>query len=103
MSINTEIDEQVPAEVRTFAWSMIAVHLQKLNWLAEQYPERSKSLETARRYLNMLAGEGPDDPTFVEWCIEAMELGSSITNAAKETARPKPTLEVIEGGKGTAG
>lgn len=96
-----EIDEQVPSEVRAFGWAMIAVHLQKLNWLADQYPERSEALETARRYLHMLAGDGPDDPTFVEWCMEAMEFGSGILDAAREPSRPKTMLEVIEGGKGT--
>jgi len=100
MSNNHEIDEQVPAEVRAFGWSMIAVHLQKLNWLAAQYPERSEALESARRYLHMLAGEGPDDPTFVEWCIEAMEFGAGVLDFKREPTKPKTILEVIDGGKG---
>ena len=102
MSSNHEIDEQVPAEVRAFGWSMIAVHLQKLDWLAKRHPERLEALDSARRYLKMLAGEGPDDPTFVEWCMEAMEFGSGMLDAAREPTRPKPMLEVIEGGKGNS-
>jgi len=99
MSSNHEIDEQVPAEVRAFGWSMIAVHLQKLNWLAAQYPERAESLESARSHLLAISGDGPDDPMFVEWCIEAMEFGAGILDKAREPARPKTMLEVIEGGK----
>jgi hypothetical protein len=95
-----EIDEQVPAEVRAFGWSMITVHLQKLNWLAAQYPERAESLEIARRYLRMIAGDSPDDPEFVEWCIAAMEFGSGMLETAREPVQPEvTTLKVIQGGK----
>jgi len=110
-------DYHVPDEIRRFGWAMLVVHLQKLNWLVDRAEEGGKHFEklhTARKYLQTLAADGPDDPGFLQWCREALECTDTIMAASKlpmleviegiasddatpEAPRPRPTFEVIDG------
>lgn len=100
-------DYHVPTEIRHFGWAMLVVHLQKLNYLVDRAEGEGKhydKLAWALSYLKTLAGDGPDDEDFVQWCREALEFTDGIVSETATPSEPvRPSfLQVIDGGAGDA-
>ena len=98
--MQTNEDEDFPEQVRMFGYAMLLVHKQKLDYLLDHFRDRGDDttvIENARRYLDLLCEDGPDDAAFADWCHEALELGSAML---EERAAAKPSLRVINGGRG---
>jgi hypothetical protein len=92
-------DDGIPREVRMFGYSMLVVHMQKLDYLIGVAQERgidTTTIEQAHRYLEELSEGGPDEPAFADWVREALEMSHALIE--EEDARP--VFRVIDGGKG---
>jgi len=93
-------DRGIPEQVRMFGYAMLLVHKEKLEYLLNRFRSdgmNTRLIDNAYKYLEMLCEDGPDDAAFADWCREAMELGSSMLD---EKASAKPSLRVIDGGRG---
>jgi hypothetical protein len=90
-------DHDVPSEVRRFGWSLLVVHLQKLEWLVERYQDDLSATADVIGHLENLLENGPDDPAFIDWCREALAYTKAVQFEAPE--RPKKGgLRLIDGG-----
>jgi hypothetical protein len=79
--------------IRLFGWSLIEVHLERLERIMEQGGSDPRMLRTIIRHLGDLIDNGPNDPDFVEWCHEALEYTTML-----QSAMERPKLTVIRGG-----
>lgn len=96
--------DRIPDGLRGFAYAMLLVHMEELDALIEATGGTDRML-LAHAYMRGLLEDGPDDPTFDEWCRRAMAMQDDVLDEARlmqrdiEAELRRGQLKVVDGGK----